>query len=233
MAQPVSTSKLDIREMVMIPAVITLAITLLRLAGELMHGPAALFNPAPGGPWAIVGIIWLAPVFGIYFALKLSARANEPQSVIRAIGFPFLAIVVIYLLSFAGSMIHIQQHFYGRLLYGYTAFALAALVTWPAWPSLFRTLVAYAYSARLPVVVVMFCALWSQWGTHYDAQPPDLSEGMGLLAKYLWLGFFPQLIFWVGVTIVVGMLFGGLAAGLARVVRRAPRAVARAESQPM
>jgi hypothetical protein len=227
MAQPDSVSKLGIRGLIVIPAVITLAITLLRLAGELAHGPSALFNRAPGGPWAIVGIIWLVPVIGVYFALKLTSRGERPRSLLRAIGFPFLAVVIIYILSFAGSRINVQQHFRERLIYGYTTFALAAFVTWPGWPSLFRVLVAYAYSARLPVAVVTFFALWRQWGTHYDAAPLDMPGGASLFIRYLGLGIFTQLVFWVAVTVVVGMFFGGLAAGVAQLKRHAPRAVSR------
>jgi hypothetical protein len=222
MPQPDSACKLDIRGLITVPAVITLAVTLLRLAGELMHGPPVLFNSAPGGPWAIVGIIWLVPVFGVYFALKLTGQGEKPRSLIRAIGFPFLAIAAIYILSFAGSRINVQQNFRERLIYAYIAFALAALVAWPGWPTLFRILVAYAYAARVPVAVVIFFALGRQWGTHYDAAPADTPGNMSLLGKYLWLGFFPQLIFWVAVTLVVGMLFGGLAAGIAQIVRRTP-----------
>jgi hypothetical protein len=220
-----TVAPLEIKRLILVPALVTLAVTVLRLVGELLHGPQSLFNSAPGGPWAIVGIVWLAPIFGVYFALKLAARGQEPKSIGRALGFAFLGIAVVYLLSFVGSLFHIQQNFWTRLLYGWTALALAALATWPGWPSLFRTLTAYAYAARVPVAIVMFFAFWRGWGTHYDATPPDLPEGMGLLAKYLWLGFMPQLIFWVALTVLGGMVFGSLAAGVARWVRRSPKAI--------
>jgi hypothetical protein len=38
--------------------------------------------------------------------------------------------------------------------------------------------------------------------------------------KFLWLGLFAQLIFWVAFTVLAGMLFGSLAAVVARLVRR-------------
>jgi hypothetical protein len=68
------------------------------------------------------------------------------------------------------------------------------------------------------VVIVMFVAFQGNWGTHYDAAPPDF-PGMGLWAKFLWLGFFPQLTLWVGFTIVTGMLCGTIAAALLRLRR--------------
>jgi hypothetical protein len=83
-------------------------------------------------------------------------------------------------------------------------------------------MLAYAYSARVPVAILMFFAIRGGWGTHYDAAPSDMPAGMALLPKYLRLGFFPQLILWVGFTTVSGMLFGSVAAALARLARRTP-----------
>ncbi len=51
--------------LILVPAVITLAVTLLRLVGELQQWSSALFNRSAGGGGAIVGIVWLVPVFGI------------------------------------------------------------------------------------------------------------------------------------------------------------------------
>ena len=58
--------------LILVPAVITLGITLLRLFGEFMDFPAWLANRAPNGPAALIGISWLPPFFGIYFAHKLA-----------------------------------------------------------------------------------------------------------------------------------------------------------------
>ena len=86
----------------------------------------------------------------------------------------------------------------------------------PGWPALFRTLLAYGLAARIPVVVVMFLAMRGQWGTHYDyfGLPPEFQ--MDFWPKYLWLGFVPQLTFWVGFTIVVGSLSGIIATAAER-----------------
>jgi hypothetical protein len=211
---------LDIKRLILVPALVTLAVTAARLAGELFHGPRALFNSAPGGPGAIVGIIWLAPVFGVYFALKLSAQGQGPKSVSRAVGLALLGVAVIFVLSFLGSRLHLQQNFHGRLVYVCTCVAAAALVSLPGWTALFRTLVAYAYAARVPVAVLMFFAFWKDWGTHYDAVSADVPEGLSLLAKYFWLGCLPQLVFWIGITVLAGMLCGSLATGIARIARR-------------
>lgn len=223
MPESTSDSSLDIRGLIFMPALITLGITLVRLAGERLHGPRFLFNSDPGGLWSIVGIIWLAPIFGIHFALKLAARGQGPKSVGRAVGFTLLGVAEVIAFSLLGELFHLQQHFPGGLLYLCAVVAVAALGTLRGWPALFRTLVAYAYAARVPVAVVMFFAFWRDWGTHYDAVPPDLPDNLSLLAKCVWLGFVSQLVFWVGITVLAGMVFGSLAAGIAHVARRKPQ----------
>ena len=53
-----------IGKLILVPAVITLAVTLLRLVGELQGWSPALFNREGGGRGALVGIVWLIPVLG-------------------------------------------------------------------------------------------------------------------------------------------------------------------------
>ncbi len=62
---------LNYGKLILIPALITLAITLLRLGSEFMNLPSWLANKNPGGLGALIGITWLPPIFGIYFANKL------------------------------------------------------------------------------------------------------------------------------------------------------------------
>ncbi len=47
----------------------------------------------------------------------------------------------------------------------WSAFALAAIVTLPGWPALFKTLLAYGYAARIPVAIVMFFAFRGNWAS--------------------------------------------------------------------
>jgi hypothetical protein len=81
-----SLDSTSIRRLVFWPAVVTLAITLLRLTGELLHWSPTLFNPAPGGGGALVGISWLPPVFGVLFAIQPARAGYGPRSGGRAIG---------------------------------------------------------------------------------------------------------------------------------------------------
>ncbi len=222
MAEPYSGARPSIMRLIAIPALITLGVTILRLVSELRHWSKVLFDPVGAG--AIVGIVWLAPVFGIYFALKLSAANDVPPSFGRAFVFVIPAAALMFERFFLGRHLLPQAtSLRGRLIFLWSLFALAALLTLPAWPRLWKALLAYGYAARIPVVVVMLLALRGRWGTHYDSVPQQF-HGTSLLQTWLWLGFFAQLIFWVGYTIVAGMLFGCVAGAIARAVRRAPSA---------
>jgi hypothetical protein len=64
-------------KLILTPAVITLLITLLRLAAELMNLPSWLANKHAGGLGALIGISWLPPILGIYFARKLMGSAGK------------------------------------------------------------------------------------------------------------------------------------------------------------
>jgi hypothetical protein len=65
-------------KLILIPSLITLAITLLRLGSEFMNLPSWLANKNPGGFGALIGISWLPPIFGIYFANKLIRSPGKP-----------------------------------------------------------------------------------------------------------------------------------------------------------
>src|SRR5689334_10425159 len=92
-----------IKKLILVPAVITLAVTLLRLLGELMHWSTTLFNPAPGGGGAVIGIAWLVPIFGIYFALKVAGSGERPAGVGPAIGYAFLGFALLPVAGFGAS----------------------------------------------------------------------------------------------------------------------------------
>lgn len=51
------------RDLVLWPVIITLAVTLLRFAGEMLQWSPSFFSREAGGAGAIIGIVWLIPVF--------------------------------------------------------------------------------------------------------------------------------------------------------------------------
>lgn len=204
---------LDIRKLILVPAVITLAVTLLRLIGEFQQWSALFFSAAAGGGGALVGIVWLVPVFGIYFAMRLAKSGEGPEKVGRVILFPFLSILVLVAGFLIGGMISGQPGQPGSVVAAGIASILAIAVMSRPWPQLFHSLLGYGIAARIPVVVIMFFAIKGSWGTHYDGPPPGFPE-MSWLSKFVIIGVLPQLTFWVAFTVIIGSLFGGIAVAL-------------------
>jgi hypothetical protein len=62
----------DYGKLILVPALITLGITLLRLGAEFLDLPSWLASKKPGGVGALIGISWLPPILGVYFAYKLA-----------------------------------------------------------------------------------------------------------------------------------------------------------------
>lgn len=144
--------------LVRIPVLITLAVTALRLLGALGGLPDVLVNREAGGTGAIIGIVWLAPIFAFWFGRK-HAQAGER-------GF------------------------------------VAAL----------RTNFVYALGARIPVILIMLFATLGDWGTHYDAYPPDM-DAMSPLAQWFFGGVVAQVLFWIALwTTLIGGLITWLTA---------------------
>lgn len=75
-------SRPSIRSLVFVPAAITLAVTVLRLALELAGAPSWLANRNVGGAGALVGIAWLPLVFGPWFALRLRPHVASTRNLI-------------------------------------------------------------------------------------------------------------------------------------------------------
>ena len=204
------------RRLILGPALITLAITLLRLIGEVNRWSPTLFNREAGGGGALVGIVWLVPILGVYFARKLLAAGRGPASRGRAIG-QALAGVALFAVLFAVT-VRVVHTMGGRLIMINLAAALAAWVACGGWPALGRTVFYYALTARIPVAIVMLVAMASEWGTHYELGPPGFPN-YNLVPKWIFIGLVPQLFFWVGFTVVVGCLFGSAALFFRRTAR--------------
>ena len=199
--------------LILVPAVITLAVTLLRLTGELLEWSSVFFNRSAGGGFAIVGIVWLIPILGIYFGLRLTRAGDGPGKVLRALGLVLLAFVLMPVVGFAATAAGVDPNGITMLLCFVVASVGAVLLAFSAWPALARVLVVYGLAARIPVAIVMLIAILANWGTHYDVPPPGFPE-MAPLAKWFWIGFIPQMTIWIAFTVVVGMLFGLIAAAI-------------------
>lgn len=203
----------EVRSLVLVPAVVTLAVTLLRLTGELLQGSERLFSRAAGGAAALVGIVWLVPIFGILFGLRLVRMGHPPASRGRAILWAALGVVVIPLVALVWARVGLPP--VAQVLAFCVAYSAVAWFVARVWPALAQTLLAYGLLARVPVIVIMLLAILGNWGTHYELGRPDLPPIEPPLVKWLVIGVAPQLGFWVSFTVVVGLLFGSLAAALA------------------
>jgi hypothetical protein len=205
-----SNSRVSTLQLIAVPSLITLAITILRLVGELQHWSETFFSTKAGGGSAVVGISWLPLLIGIYFAFKLADGGQGPSSRGAAIGYSLLALPVIAL---AGTLVF-ALNFPGHQLLGLLVIAVAIFVPMRGWPELFKVLLAYAYAARIPVAIVMYFALQGNWGTHYDATPPNFPADVAFWSKYFQIGLLPQLLFWIAYTVVVGSIFGSVAVAI-------------------
>jgi hypothetical protein len=190
------------------PLALTVAVTLLRLVGELRHWSPEWFSPLPGGGLARVGIVWLAPVVGFWFGWRLQRAGVRAPALGRAAGVPLAALLGALALGW------LAERQLGRTWQ--TTFALWAVVSllalaagvW-AWPALGRVLLAYAVAARAAVAAVAAVAVWRSWGTHYDAPPPGF-PALPQLKRWLWTGLLPQMTVWVAFTVLVGAACGAL-----------------------
>jgi hypothetical protein len=208
-----SNSETSITKLIFVPALITLAITILRLVGELQHWPTNLFNPAAGGGGAIIGISWLPPILGIYFARKLVLNNETPASAVKVILFALLGMVLMGVGGFVAFGGGPKLDSFLRIIGGQLIILAAIAVQFPAWRKLAKVLLAYAFAARIPVAILMFFAIKGNWGTHYDVAPPNFPE-MSWFNKYLLIGFLPQMVVWIAFTVVIGALTAGITAAI-------------------
>jgi hypothetical protein len=210
--------KVPYRELILVPSLITLAVTILRLVGELQNWNPKLFSREAGGGGSLVGISWLIPIVGIYFAVRLVRAGFAPANVWFTLSGAVGGLAVMMGMGFLANALHLA------LVGTLSMFGVASLLaTWIAarpWPELGKTLVAYALAARIPVAILMLIAIFGNWGTHYDVGPPEV-DAYSPLVKWLLIGLLPQLTIWIAVTTVMGTLFGALAAAVARRLRPA------------
>lgn len=228
MSQTPSQSSVSIGKLITIPAIITLAITILRLVGELQHWPKPWFNAAPGGGAAIVGISWLPIIFGPYFAWKLAAAGEGPSTSGKAIGMSALGLLV-FILGVVAFGVGLSKHVTALLLLGFVLELASAFVPRLGWREFGNTLLAYAFAARIPVVVVMFIAMKANggqgWGTHYDVVTPGFTV-TSFAQKFVELALIPQMTLWIGWTVAVGGLLGSIVLAIFRPGKRVATAAA-------
>jgi hypothetical protein len=216
-------SKPSLGRLVWAPALLTLAVTLLRLAGELRQWSAALFSREAGGGAALVGIVWLIFVFGIYFALRLAHAGEAPARLGPALGWPALGLLLNSAV-FIAAVALMPANPVAQLGVFTVGSWVAIAVARRGWPAIWRVLLAYGFLARIPVVVIMFLAIFGGWDTHYAKPRPDF-PAMGPWGLFFWTALLPQMSVWLYLTVVLGMLMGAGTLGIRRLMNR-PHAAA-------
>jgi hypothetical protein len=189
---------------ILLPALLTLGVTLARVVGELAHGPAWLFRREPVG-WCLVSIDWLPLIFGPYFALRLRRAGSEPTHFIEARILFAVGLVVAAVGSPKVFAPNLRTQLVGNLL-----LALGAGLTFLQWRDFWFALVGYAYAARIPEAAVTFLALQGRWGTHYDLVPATYQGPQSLWGKFAMMGLLPDLVTWVAGTVLLGCLAGAV-----------------------
>ena len=206
-----SSSSLDVRELILAPVLISFAVTVVRLLGELMEGPSFLFGRAAGGGFALVGMTWLIPVFGYYFGMKLVRAGNGPKSAGKVLIASFLSAVVATFIIGVGTQTFGFLSPLGFVL-SIVGAVVGILLPRMLWRELYGVLLKYALAVRIAVAWVMLAAIYAAWGTHYDVVPPGFPGGVSPFATWIIIGLVPQLTFWIMFTVAIGSVFGAIAA---------------------
>jgi hypothetical protein len=186
-------------------ALLSLALTGARLAGELGEGPEWLFARDAGGGGALVGIGWLIPVAGVWFARRLVRAAATPPrpGALRAVLLAVLGVAVVF--AVARLLLPVTI---GTFLFAAGSPPVFAVLAWRAWPELARALLLFALAQRLPILAITVLAVRGDWGTHYERLAPG-SPAMSDAARTLVLCT-AQLCLWLPLTLLLGGLVGVL-----------------------
>lgn len=200
--------------LVAVPVLITLTVTLLRLAGELMGWSERLFNPEAGGGMAVVGIVWLIPFFAFYFGWRMTGEGKLSDSPWKILAFSIAGFALLIASMFAANAVF-AQFTVSSILAAALGSVLVGFFTFQGSPTLFGALLRYGLGARIPVAVIMLFAMLGNWNTHYDAPPPGFPE-MGVFARWVTIGLVPQLTVWITFTLVFGGFFAAIAVFLSR-----------------
>ena len=193
--------------LIVVPALTAVAITALRAFGEVHHWPKPIVKSAVCGK-AILGVVWLVPIFGTYFGLRLFRAGSQPKFLARALIFAIASL----LLKLGGTFVMERPGlaYVTRISLNLGVTALALGLQAVAWPALYKALLVYGYASRVPIAVVEYLAMRGHWGTHYDAVDPGFPQ-IGFWPTYIRVNLIPNIFFMEAYTVIVGGLFGVIA----------------------
>jgi hypothetical protein len=200
------------------PSLITLAVSALRVVGELQ----GWITRQSGGAAHPLGIVWLVLVFGAWFGWRFERAGHGPR-VRRPWLWGLLA-----LLALAGTIAWLARPYLdaaptaetlARMRVGLW-FIVALAITLAAamfvvWRRLAVTLLVYGLLARAGVVAITWLAKVAGWRLHHvKFGPPGVEpEGVG---ETVLSACVAQFGVWVPFTVIAGTLAGGIARAFVR-----------------
>ncbi|MGE0144142.1 MAG: hypothetical protein AB7I19_10615, partial [Planctomycetota bacterium] len=196
---------------VAIPVLVTAAITLLRLFGEV----DGWIDPRSGGGGFWLGITWLVFLFGAWFGLWLHREGSQPKRrPVWLFALPAMLVIIAAVAWRFGPLLEadrsdatFQRLRESVLMLAVIATSLMALMFF-VWPRLALTLLVYGFASRAVVLAVTWYAKDQEWNTHYTKfGPPGLEFDMATTMQSAALA---QLGFWVPFTVIAGTLAGGV-----------------------
>ena len=219
---------------VLVPAVITLIVTLARMWGELQGYDQSVFGIEPGGVRepqtkenptplpSLFGIFWLMPIFGAYFSFRLLRSGDGPRARGKALLLPLLGFALcagagFVITSFTEIGEKLPWFFYGLAGWIFVSW-IGAVIASKGWSALFKLCLVYGILARLPVILITVILTPMEKGTHYE-KLARFAPDVDTTARTVWLCV-AQAGLWIPFTIFFGMIFGAL---MAFVVPRAKR----------
>jgi hypothetical protein len=199
-----------LRRAVWIAALLSFAVTVVRLAGENLGWAPSLFDVRPGGGLSPLGITWLVPLFGFWFGRRLARAGSAPASTWRALSLHLLGIgliVAVFVLVFRA----VDDWRMRSVLVNAGTFACGLLALF-AWPKCWRVLVCYGLLARAPVMLAQVLSVRLGWSNHFAKGPPGSDPDDALFLLTL-----AQCVFWpFPFTVLVGGAFATIGAVTAR-----------------
>ncbi len=154
-----------------IAAVVSAAVSGLRLYGELEGWSETWFSRQPGGS-SLLGVTWLVPIFGFWFGRRLAKGGNRPASAGKSLLLCVLGLLLTFAVFFVLMGTELVPDFGTRGLLLAIATPACGLLALLAWPRAYLANLFYGLLARAPVVLIQYVAIEHGWGTHYEKGPP-------------------------------------------------------------
>lgn len=206
--------------LVLVPAIITLIVTVLRFVGEKNGWSPLWFGTGgAGGDGALLGISWLIILFGLWFGIRLkrAGSGGPPGKILLkaviAVAAAFGAVAILMGMDLLWIPSPEEPGEPRGIVYFMASLGLGTLLAFVAWGRVALTMLVYGLLARIPVVILTWLAVENDWGTHYTAVPKEFVLPPGT-DTFTFLAT-PQMTFWLMVTVLLGTLAASVGALIA------------------